>query len=284
MQIFHRIHRSSTYRPLAAMAGVALLVALSGCAPDSRGEQKLAATPLSAPSVLAHWSYAGSDGPEHWGDLDTSYATCETGRQQSPINLVGTTTLDARKEITVDYKPSRVQLENNGHTIQVNVPSGSSIRINGTSYGLQQFHLHLPSEHTVQGKGAAMELHFVHKNEQGKLAVLGVLMQEKSGPSAFRTLWKSLPAKQGERISTVRSIDLNEFLPVNRRQFRYVGSLTTPPCSEGVLWNVLREPIRISYNEVAQYRTLFPKSNRPIQKLNEREIFLTDKCGCWESH
>ncbi|MFC5722405.1 carbonic anhydrase [Streptomyces gamaensis] len=224
----------------------------------------------------AHWSYEGAEGPDKWGDLGHGFGTCTTGREQSPIDLTPGTAQKKPAAITVDYKPAPVKLENNGHTIQANVPAGSRITVDGAPYELQQFHFHLPSEHTVQGKGTTMELHFVHKNAQGRLAVLGVLMEEKPGTSAFAALWKSLPDREGRTVQTAQAVDLNKLLPAQRAGYQYAGSLTTPPCSEGVKWTVLKETVAVSPDEAAAYRKLFPKSNRPVQPQHDREVLVSD--------
>ncbi|GAA3777479.1 carbonic anhydrase [Streptomyces phyllanthi] len=228
----------------------------------------------------AHWSYEGADGPANWATLAEDFEACEAGREQSPIDLDDDKAAGAAvdKAVTIDYKPVTAELVNNGHTIQANVSGGSGIVLDGTTYDLKQFHFHLPSEHTEEGEHAAMEVHFVHADKDGGLAVVGVLMDESDGDtSAFTELFKKLPAKEGATQKIGRALDLTAFLPDDRDQYRYEGSLTTPPCTEGVKWTVLKDEVEVAPGEVAAYKELFPKSNRPTQPLNDRQVTEVDQ-------
>ncbi|WP_438297393.1 carbonic anhydrase [Streptomyces sp. HUAS TT7] len=274
----------------ASLAAVALASTLALAACSSGGDK-----PKPPPSTSAspdasendkdgkngksavHWSYEGAHGPDKWGDMGGEFATCKTGREQSPVDLTAGKAGGKPASLSVDYKPVPLKLENNGHTIQATVPAGSKITVDGAPYELQQFHFHLPSEHTVKGQGTAMELHFVHKNAEGKLAVLGVLMKEQPGASAFAPLWKALPDRQGKTTQISEPVDLNKLLPAGRGSYQYAGSLTTPPCSEGVKWTVLKETVTVSPEEAAAYRKLFPKTNRPVQPHNDRELTTTER-------
>jgi carbonic anhydrase len=277
MRVAHLCARDAVTGAVA-LAGVSLLL-LSGC---GGGNKQGASSPSASSSSQqpAHWSYEGADGPDKWGQLSADYAACSVGKEQSPIDLPsGAANAGPDKDITIEYKPGPVTLENNGHTIQANIPAGngSKITINGEPYQLVQFHFHLPSEHTLNGKNTAMELHFVHKNAAGKLAVLGVMMDQKPGPSPFDALWKSLPAKQGDKTTTAEAIDFTKFLPAERGQYQYKGSLTTPPCSEGVAWTMLKTPVPVTPKQVAAYRDIFHdhNTNRPVQPLDGRELIST---------
>ncbi|GAU65701.1 carbonic anhydrase [Streptomyces sp. NBRC 110611] len=223
------------------------------------------------------WSYEGADGPEKWGDLDPSFTQCKAGRRQSPIDLTKNSATTHPAEVSIGYRPATVTLENRGHTIQATAPGGGTLRVGGSRYELRQFHFHLPSEHTVQGKGTAIELHFVHRNARGQLAVLAVLMRERPGESAFAPLWRALPAAKGGTTTTDRPLDLNRLLPRGRAYFQYAGSLTTPPCTEGVVWTVLAQPVTVSPGEAARYRTLFPLSNRPVQPRRDRALYSSER-------
>ncbi|MBC9719562.1 carbonic anhydrase family protein [Streptomyces sp. TRM66268-LWL] len=255
-----------------ASAGLVAAALIAGCSTGTAESDN----EYDAAKPGAHgWSYEGVSGPEKWGDIDPEFATCKTGRAQSPINLgVDDRTTEAAK-ISIDYKVVSLKLENNGHTVQATVPPGNTIAVDGTSYELQQFHFHLPSEHTVRGEGAAMEVHFVHKDAAGKIAVLGVLMDETPGLSPFASIWKTLPAQKGETRNIDQPDDLNSLLPQEHGSFQYEGSLTTPPCSEGVRWVVLRQVVGISPEEVNQYRKIFPRTNRPVQPRNDRDLVTT---------
>ncbi|GAB2611559.1 carbonic anhydrase [Streptomyces capparidis] len=279
---------------MTAIAGVAALSVLTATSCADDGDQRhTAAAPAAgaaAPSRPAaqgdpgdraaakkdtpHWSYEGAEGPANWATLAEDFEACEKGREQSPVDLDENTAVAVDKTVTVDYRPVTAELVNNGHTIQATVSPGSRIVIDGTSYDLKQFHFHLPSEHTEEGRHSAMEMHFVHADAKGGLAVLGVLMDEKAGTSAFGDLWRRLPGREGATTRITRAFDLTAFLPGDRDQYRYQGSLTTPPCTEGVKWTVLKNPVPVSPDQVARYKELFPKSNRPVQPLNDRELDL----------
>ncbi|WP_282692708.1 carbonic anhydrase family protein [Streptomyces sp. CC208A] len=226
-----------------------------------------------------HWGYEGAEAPMNWASLAEDFEACEAGHEQSPIDLADAKAAEAPadKAITIDYEPVTAELVNNGHTVQANVSAGGGIVVDGTSYDLKQFHFHLPSEHTEEGRHTAMELHFVHADKNGGLAVVGVLMDEKAGASAFADLFKKLPPKEGAPVKITQAFDLTAFLPGDRDQYRYGGSLTTPPCTEGVKWTVLKDPVRVAPAEVAAYKAMFPKGNRPTQPLNERKLTVVDK-------
>jgi len=219
----------------------------------------------------AHWSYNGKTGPDQWGHLNPKYRACSSGREQSPINITHGKTKDIGN-IRFYYKPSKLNVLNNGHTIQVEYDKGSSIRIDGERYDLLQFHFHTPSEHTIEGSSYPMELHLVHKNKKGDLAVVGVMMVVGKHNSAFESLWENLPAKEGKE-NLAEKINVAGILPPGERTFRYTGSLTTPPCSEGVKWNVLLSPISISNEQLLAFQDLFKNNSRPVQKLGKRVLW-----------
>jgi carbonic anhydrase len=227
----------------------------------------------SSASHGGHWSYNGATGPNKWGHLDPEYRACSSGREQSPINITHAKTKDIGN-IRFYYKPSKLNILNNGHTIQVDYDKGSSIRIDGERYDLLQFHFHTPSEHTIEGSSYPMELHLVHKSKEGKLAVVGVMMVVGKHNSLFNSLWENFPSKKGtEHEHFKEKIDMASILPAGERTFRYSGSLTTPPCSEGVKWNVLLSPISISNEQLIAFRDIFKKNNRPVQKLWKRTLW-----------
>ncbi|MFD3745552.1 carbonic anhydrase [Nocardia sp. NPDC058633] len=222
-----------------------------------------------------HWDYS-AEGPDHWADLDRGYATCRAGHAQSPIALDGPTEIHPTDHIEIDYRPiPSLTLLNNGHTIQASVPadSGNAIAVDGTRFTLTQFHFHLPSEHTIDGDETAMELHLVHIAASGRLAVLAVLLRPESGPTPLSRVLTASPNHPG-RPGTVTAVDPREFLPTDLAQFRYQGSLTTPPCTEGVEWTVLRHPAPVAVADVDNFRAQFPHSNRPTQPRNGRPVIL----------
>lgn len=222
----------------------------------------------------AAWGYEAENGPDVWGQLDPGYVLCAEGTLQSPIDLVDAASAEL-PAIVFNYQPSVMDVHNNGHTIEVAPAEENRIEIDGTVYELLQFHFHAPSEHTLAGRSFDMEMHLVHRNEEGTLAVIGVLIGQGNENAAFNTMWEQLPAAPGEtnRVENA-AIDADDLLPDDRSTYRYDGSLTTPPCSEGVRWNVLTTPIELSETQIAAFKALVHDNNRPVQPLNERELLL----------
>ncbi len=221
----------------------------------------------------SHWSYEGESGPAHWGEVSPDFEACSRGKSQSPIDIANPVK-DGKEAVTFDYKQSGLNVVNNGHTIQVNYDKGSSIKINGVSYDLVQLHFHDPSEHTVNGKSYGMELHLVHKNSGGELAVVGVLIENGAENPAFKALWADLPAGAGDKKELARTINAADFLPAERTFYHYAGSLTTPPCSEGVSWFVIEKPIQMSEAQIARFKEIIKGNNRPVQPLNGRKVVI----------
>lgn len=223
----------------------------------------------------ARWGYDGDIGPEHWGSLDPALAACGTGREQSPIALTGAESAEL-PEIGFDYRPSPITIRNTGHAIQVDCEGGGGITVEGARYELQQFHFHARSEHTVEGATFPLELHLVHAREDGALAVIGVFLEEGAANQALTPVWSALPATPGPARTVAGAVDANDLLPEQRTSWRYRGSLTTPPCSEGVSWIVMTQPVSISRNQIAAHNAIFPNNHRPVQPLNGRRL-LTDR-------
>ena len=225
-----------------------------------------------APEKPAHWSYAGEDGPENWGSLDPKFSACKTGLNQSPIDLAGFIESDL-SALKLTYKPGIQEVINNGHTIQVNYKAGSSLSIDGAEYDLKQFHFHAPSEDKLNGKSYAMEAHLVHADKDGKLAVVGVMIEEGAENEALKAIWADMPEKADEKKTMASEVSVEGILPSNRDYYRFNGSLTTPPCSEGVLWLVLKNPLTTSKEQVAQFsQTVGHPNNRPVQPTNARGV------------
>ncbi len=222
----------------------------------------------------AEWSYKGSTGPEHWGDLRPDYVLAKTGKQQSPVDIV---TAQIRRQdaapLNASYQQTTLEILNNGHTVEDNYHGGGVLAFEGREYKLAQFHFHSPSEHTIDGKHTPMEVHLVHKDASGKLAVIGVMIREGLAHPELAVLWKHLPESPG-RAEAVANVNVNasQLLPKSLASYRYSGSLTTPPCSEGVAWFVLQEPIEASAEQIAAFRKVITGNNRPTQPLNGRVI------------
>lgn len=254
------------------------MIAVSGCAALPRRHSTASrSNTTGAETTTPHWDY-DAEGPERWAELDSHFATCGSGHAQSPVDLPGHTQLHPDDHTVIGYSVSpSATIVHNGHTLQATMPGPAANRIllGDRVFPLIQFHFHIPGEHTVDGADSTMELHLVHRDDTGALAVLGVLLHEATGPCAFDSLLAELSQHQGASVTTA-PVDLHAFLPADRGQFRYDGSLTTPPCSEGVSWTVLRTPVPISTAVVDRYHALFPHSNRPTQPLNGRAVAVTD--------
>lgn len=234
------------------------------------------AIPLAAAaekSAAGHeWSYEGEHGPTHWGDVKTDYAVCKTGKNQSPIDITDSVKADL-PPIQFDYKAAPLRIINNGHSIQVNYPEGSFITVDGKQYQLVQFHFHHPSEEKIKGKSFDMVAHLVHKNAEGKLAVVAVLMQKGQANAILKTLWEHLPKEEGkEEVAADVKINPAELLPAQRGYYTYTGSLTTPPCTEGVMWLVLRTPVEISDVQIDRFAHFYKHNARPVQPLDGRVV------------
>jgi carbonic anhydrase len=256
---------------------ILVLSLMAGCGNDKPADKAEEQKPTSATNVQkAHWSYEGDTSPEHWAELDQLFTTCKVGNSQSPVNILEEKVKEdgSLSPIQVQYSPSNVALINNGHTIQVNLKNqDNKITIEGKTYTLQQFHFHLPSEHEVNGSHTDMELHFVHKDEEGKLAVLSVLITKGTENTELNRLWSKLPVEEtDEEVAIDGVFDMNPLLPADLHSYRYQGSLTTPPCTEGVQWIVLENTIPWSEAQIDKFKAIFPHDNRPVQPLGEREI------------
>ena len=219
-----------------------------------------------------HWSYDGPDGPQHWGSLDAAFSACSDGRNQSPINLTRMVESEL-KPIKFAYKAGGTEILNNGHTIQVNYAPGSSITLDGITFELKQFHFHAPSENTIQGHSYPLEGHFVHADANGNLAVVAVMyMVEKPLPELEKA-WKYMPDQAGEKRALPAAVSASALLPAKRGYYRFTGSLTTPPCSEGVRWLVMNTYKEISAAQVEAFtRVMHHPNNRPVQPLNARTV------------
>lgn len=219
-----------------------------------------------------HWSYHGETGPSHWAALDSKNALCSNGQEQSPINLKWSR-VKGQRQIAMHYQPTTVKAVDNGHTIQFNFAPGNSIELDGETYQLLQMHFHTPSEHTVSGKSFPLELHFVHKSTEGSLAVIGVMFKEGQENKILKTLWAGIPSEKNKEIEIDGwTLDPRALMPTKHTHYHYAGSLTTPPCSEKVNWNVLNSPIEASTEQIGAFKKLYPINARPAQPLNSRKL------------
>ncbi|MGC2401943.1 MAG: carbonic anhydrase family protein [Acidobacteriaceae bacterium] len=221
---------------------------------------------------VAHWTYDGDDSPQHWGALDPAFATCQSGREQSPIDIedAQSATLDP---IQFHYQDSSSTILDNGHTIMVKVAPGNSITIGGHVYNLLQFHFHHPGEEEIHSQAAPMVIHLVHADSEGKIAVIAVELKAGDSNAAIQSVWDHV-SKQGAVDVSPQSLTINpaNLLPDNRSYYTYMGSLTTPPCTEGVTWLVIKSPLPASTDELAFFAERYPMNARPLQPLNGRII------------
>ena len=227
-----------------------------------------------AGSGHGHWGYTGQAGPEHWGELTQAFTACKTGTRQSPIDINVTQLLPANLgDIRFDYQSISPEVVNNGHTIQVNYTEGSSFSVANRQFELAQFHFHTPSENTVNGKAYDMEMHLVHKNTSGELAVVGVFFKQGKQNAELDKLWRHLPEHSGEKhMLSDTSLSAANLLPKNRSYAHFNGSLTTPPCSEGVNWFVVNEPLEASAEQITRISRIIGNNARPVQQLNNRFV------------
>lgn len=228
---------------------------------------------LAACGGKAQWGYTGEIGPEKWGSLDEAYAECAEGKVQSPINIAPPYERGER-DLEISYSASKAVLVNNGHTIQVNLEGENTITTEGKTFKLVQFHFHAPSEEEVKGKQFPMDAHLVHVGPGGELAVIGLLIWEGAEESELTEVFENLPAESGAEVQLTESINPEELLPPTRSRsyWRYMGSLTTPPCSEGVNWFVMQSPVTLSKAQIEAYTSIYPNTARPIQPRNDRDI------------
>jgi carbonic anhydrase len=229
--------------------------------------------PTFAKVLTPDWSYQGATNPNNWSKITRDFATCELGVDQSPIDITGAVK-GQPVQIAFNYKSSPLVAIDNGHSIQVNYAPGSTISIDDQEYTLLQFHFHTPSEHKIAGKVAAMELHLVHRNAAGKLAVVGVMMNEGKENQLIGKIWNAIPTSGKINTAIDSNLDATNLLPVHKSYYSYAGSLTTPPCSEGVKWTILAEPITVSRSQIHEFEKLYPVNARPIQLKNTRKIEL----------
>jgi len=256
----------------------------------------IAALGLSVAGLGAapHWSYEGATGPDHWGDLSPDFILAKTGKSQSPIDISRTYKTKLEK-LAFAYADMPLRIVNNAHTVEEKAPpkldhvypsrghvvlhdAQDSVTIDGEAYRLAQFHFHSPSEHTVNGRHHDMEVHLVHANQRGEIAVIGVFMDQGRANGLVQILWDSLPKKVNkERVVPGAKVNASALLPADRSYYRYYGSFTTPPCTEGVTWIVMRTPVEVSAAQIRQFKSsMRSANNRPVQPLNKRFVLESE--------
>ncbi len=267
-----------------------LQAACNGSKPAAPVQEQAKAPPAKTraaapPAGDPVWGYEASEGPSKWGSLSPKWAVCSSGKMQSPIDIEKTARMDL-PELRAEFKPAVLKIVhhehmadviNTGHSIQVNYTEGDTLKVGGEEFQLLQYHFHSPSEHTVGGKHFPIEMHMVHKSANGKLAVVGVFIEEGKHNSAFDPVWSNLPSSKSVQHHLEHvTVDVNQLLPTSKTSYRYDGSLTTPPCSEGVKWIVMTDPVQISAQQINAFRNVMKDNNRPVQPLNARKV-VTDR-------
>ena len=233
----------------------------------------VAATSASAQDAHPkHWGYTGEVGPEHWQQFGSDFGACGDGKNQSPVDLRNF--IDAQlPPIAFNYSAGGNQVVNNGHAIQVDYAPGSSIQVDGTEFTLKQFHFHAPSENHIDGKSFPMEAHFVHSDAKGNLAVVALMFEEGASNKVLEQVWPHVPKDEDGQAPLAPAVAAADLIGTERDYYRYDGSLTTPPCSEGVRWFVLKRPATATGAQMKVVTdTLGQANNRPVQPVNARAI------------
>jgi len=222
----------------------------------------------------SHWSYTGDNGPAHWADISKKFRLCGSGREQSPINISGAKTANL-PAIQFDYKPGNLEMLNNGHTVLMKRAKGNSITVGDEKYELLQLHFHTPGENTVDGKAYPMEMHLVHRNAKGKLMVVGVFTRVGAKNMILDKAWQHMPQQPGDK-KKVASVSINaaDLLPADRSYYSFDGSITIPPCFEGVKWIVLKTPIEVSDEQIKQFSRVVGVNARPVQPVYSRTLYM----------
>ena len=253
--------------PLCAARG-RLFSALAGCAGVALAAL-LASSPVQARGT--HWSYEGDSGPANWSKINVDWGKCGTGNRQSPIDIRDGMKVEL-EQISFDYHPSSFNVVDNGHTVQVGVGSGNYITVQNRMFELQQFHFHRPSGDRINGKTYEMVVHLVHRDAEGRQAILALMLERGTPQATIQTVWNNLPLEKFDTMSPSILLDPMEMVPMRRDYYTYMGSMEQPPCSENVLWLVMKQPVQASAAQMALFSRLYPLNARPIQATNGRII------------
>ncbi len=228
-----------------------------------------------------YWSYTGETGPEKWMNVNSNYEACGRGELQSPINIEIKAEADQQEavklaeQISLNYDQAIFAVENNGHTIEANSTTlENSLLINNKEFKLTGIHFHSPSEHQLNGQYFDMEAHLYHESEEGHLAVIGLFIESGEENQVLAEMWDEIPTNGKEAAKILKNpVDLQLLLPEQKSVYQYVGSLTSPPCTEGVTWFILEQPIEMSDDQINRFSSIFLQNNRPIQELNGRDVY-----------
>lgn len=227
-------------------------------------------TCTSAFSKNQPWSYSGPSGPEHWADLSPDYALCSSGREQSPINIeeVAIAQLPA---LETHYVTGPATLRHKGHTLEVRSDIENRLLLGADTYEFVQMHFHAPGEEQIKGRSYPLSAHLVHSNQNGELAVITILFKEGAENPVLAPVLAAIPARKSE-VLTLGRLNIADLFPAQRDYYAYMGSLTVPPCTEGVRWQVLKTPVEVSKAQLQTFQLLFPANARPVQPTNTRTV------------
>lgn len=268
--------------PLAGGAHGSVTEAAPHAAPHAaprtaaRSPARTAAKPADAHGGgAAHWDYIGPAGPQTWGGLKPEFSLCGSGQRQSPIDIRGGLAVDL-EPVRFDYQSSRFSVIDNGHTVQANMAAGNAIELSGNRFELQQLHFHRPSEERIDGRQFEMSVHLVHRDNQDRLAVVTLLLEKGPAQPAVQKVWNNLPLEKNQDVPARVALDLKEMLPADQRYYTYMGSLTTPPCTEGVQWVVMRQPVTVAPEQIDLFARIYPMNARPVQQASGRRIMQSN--------
>ena len=263
--------------PTAALAPLAAVVAAPSAPRVAKVASKRTAAVKDLPAetqeqvAAPQWDYQGAVGPQAWAQLKPEFATCANGKRQSPIDIRDGIKVQL-DPVQFDYHATKFRVLDTGRTVQVNVEPGNFIEVTGKRFELQQFQFHRPSEVRIDGRLFDMAAHLIHKDAEGRVAIVAVLLEGGNAQPVVQAIWNNLPLEKGDEVAARLPIDLNELLPADRSYYTHMGSLTTPPCSEGVLWLVMKTPVTLSAEQIAIFARLYPMNARPVQAASGRLI------------
>jgi carbonic anhydrase len=258
-------------RVTSRVNAAAVSPALAPGAREAAGRHRGSVGSSGGAGHLPHWAYSGETGPQAWGGLRPEFARCGNGTRQSPIDIRDGIAVDL-EPVQFDYRATPFSVIDNGHTVQVDLRAGNALQVGGRRYELVQFHFHRPSEERVAGRQFEMSAHLVHRDPEGRLAVVALLLDRGAPAPVVQQVWNNLPLERHEAAAGIGAIDLGALLPKDRRYYTYMGSLTTPPCTEGVLWIVMQQPVPVSAEQIDIFARLYPMNARPVQAASGRLI------------
>ena len=234
----------------------------------------LAGMPLTTMAAGDVWDYTGDNGAAHWGELSSDFALCSSGVNQSPINIVTESVIEADlPPLILNFHINKINMVNNGHTIQANIKGNNTFTNDDGTFNLIQFHFHSPSEHTIDSKSFPLEVHFVHADQDGRLAVIGVMFEAGESNPELAKMWADMPTANHSKSLLIEALTKVKLLPKEKSYYRLNGSLTTPPCTEGVRWFILKDTIEASQEQIDKFHDVIgTDTNRPTQPINARVI------------